>query len=76
MPGFQQGLMVEELRRLPELEELMIVTGASDLLARLRVRDDGHLRELLMDRIWRIEGVQRTETSLAIAEMEPKNVVG
>jgi len=76
VPGFQQRLMVEELRRLPELEELMVVTGATDLLARLRVRDDGHLRELLMDRIWRIEGVQRTETSLAIAEMEPKNVVG
>ena len=76
VPGFQQGLMVEKLWRLPELEELMVVTGATDLLARLRVRDDGHLRELLMDRIWRIEGVQRTETSLAIAELEPKNVVG
>lgn len=76
VPGYQQGLVVEELWRLPELEELMIVTGASDLLARLRVRDHVHLRELLMDHVWRIEGVQRTETSLSIAELEPKNVVG
>jgi Transcriptional regulators len=76
VPGFQQGLMVEKLWRLPELEELMVVTGATDLLARLRVRDHVHLRELLMDRVWRIEGIQRTETSLSIAELEPKNVVG
>ena len=54
----------------------MIVTGANDLLARLRVRDHVHLRELLMDHVWRIEGIQRTDTSLSIAELEPKNVVG
>jgi len=76
VPGFQQGRVVEELWHLPELEELMIVTGANDLLARLRVRDHVHLRELLMDHVWRIEGIQRTETSLSIAELEPKNVVG
>lgn len=73
--GYQQGLVVERLSRLPELEELVIVTGASDLLARFRVRDHVHLRELLMEHVWRIEGVQRTETSLSIAELEPKNVV-
>jgi Lrp/AsnC family transcriptional regulator for asnA, asnC and gidA len=28
-----------------------------------------------MEHIWQIEGVQRTETSLSIVEIEPKNVV-
>lgn len=73
--GYQQGGVVRGLSELPELEELVLVTGANDLVARFRVRDHVHLRELLMDHVWRIEGVQRTETSISIAELEPKNVV-
>lgn len=73
--GYQQGGVVAGLSELPELEELVIVTGANDLLARFRVRDHVHLRELLMDHVWRIDGVQRTETSISIAELEPKNIV-
>jgi Lrp/AsnC family transcriptional regulator for asnA, asnC and gidA len=28
-----------------------------------------------VDHIWKIEGVQRTETSLAIVEFEPRNLI-
>jgi Lrp/AsnC family transcriptional regulator for asnA, asnC and gidA len=73
--GSQQKELIEKLSLIPELEGLDIVTGAIDLLARLRVRDHLHLRQLLMERIWQIEGVQRTETSLSIMEIEPKNLV-
>jgi Lrp/AsnC family transcriptional regulator for asnA, asnC and gidA len=72
--GYQQSPIVTEISRIPELESLDIVTGAIDMLARLRVRDQAHLRELLR-RIWEIEGVQRTETSLCIVGLEEKNVV-
>jgi Lrp/AsnC family transcriptional regulator for asnA, asnC and gidA len=73
--GFQQGALVEKIAGIPELEGLDIVTGPIDMLARFRVRDHAHLRQLLMEHIWQIEGVQRTETSLSIVEIEPKNVV-
>ncbi|SDI60377.1 Lrp/AsnC family transcriptional regulator [Nonomuraea jiangxiensis] len=73
--GYQQKELIEKLSLIPELEGLDVVTGAIDLLARLRVRDHLHLRHLLMERIWQIEGVQRTETSLSIMEIEPKNLV-
>jgi Lrp/AsnC family transcriptional regulator, leucine-responsive regulatory protein len=73
--GYQQGDIVDQIARLPEVEWLDIVTGGIDMLARLRVRDHAHLRGLLVDRIWKIEGVQRTETSLSIVEIEPKNLV-
>ncbi len=72
--GFEQSQLIDKLSVIPELEELTIVTGDIDLLARFRVRDHVHLRELLMDNVWRIPGVQRTETSLALAEIESKNV--
>ena len=73
--GYQQQDLVEKLALIPEVEGLDIVTGAIDLLARLRVRDHLHLRQLLMERIWHIEGVQRTETALSLMEIEPKNLV-
>ena len=73
--GSQQRELVDKLALIPELEGLDIVTGAIDLLARLRVRDHLHLRQLLMERIWQIEGVQRTETSLSMMEIGPKNLV-
>lgn len=73
--GYQQSLLVQSISRIPELEDLHIVTGSIDMLARFRVRDHAHLRQLLMEQVWQIEGVQRTETSLSIIEMEPKNIV-
>jgi Lrp/AsnC family transcriptional regulator for asnA, asnC and gidA len=39
----------------------------------LRVRDHTHLRELLLNTIFQIPGVQRTETFLSLADAEPDN---
>ena len=44
-----------------------------DLLVRFRVRDHAHLRELLLTEIFTIDGVQRTETFLSLADIEPAN---
>jgi Lrp/AsnC family transcriptional regulator for asnA, asnC and gidA len=73
VPGYQLGLVMEELGGIPEIDEVLLVTGAFDMLVRLRARDERHLRDLLLNRIWQIEGIQRTETSITIASMNPKN---
>jgi Lrp/AsnC family leucine-responsive transcriptional regulator len=73
--GYQQGEIVDQIARMPEVEWLDIVTGGIDMLARLRVRDHAHLRQVLVEQIWKLEGVQRTETSLAIVEIEPRNLI-
>ena len=52
---------------------MSVVTGGLDLLVRLRVRDHAHLRELLLTKIFQINGVQRTETFLSLADVEPDN---
>lgn len=71
--GYEQGTIMARLAALPEVDEVMLVTGNFDMLVRVRVRDHTHLRDLLINGIWQIEGIQRTETSLTIAEMKPKN---
>ncbi len=52
---------------------MSVVTGGLDLLVRLRVRDHEHLRELLLTDIFQINGVQRTETFLSLADINPAN---
>ncbi len=71
--GSEQSATVQDLRQLPEVEQVEVVTGDSDLLVRLRARDQAHLRELLFERIWRISGIERTETLLCLGELPPKS---
>ncbi len=66
---------MKAVSQLPEVETITVVTGELDLLARLRMRDVEHLRTVLLDKVWQIDGVQRTQTYLAIAEGAPKNFV-
>lgn len=72
--GVQQGLVMQQLMEIPEVEDVLLVTGDVDMMVRARVRDHTHLRDLLQNKVWQLDGIQRTETSLAIAEMPVKNV--
>src|SRR5262249_32942136 len=70
--GSDQRAVVRELRALREVEDVRIVTGPQDMLIRMRVRDTEHLREALVERIWSIKGLVRTETYVSLDGMEPK----
>jgi Lrp/AsnC family transcriptional regulator, leucine-responsive regulatory protein len=72
-PGMELSGIIATIRKLPEAEVMTVVTGGLDLLVRLRVRDHGHLRDLLLTSIFQIPGVQRTETFLSLADVEPAN---
>jgi Lrp/AsnC family transcriptional regulator, leucine-responsive regulatory protein len=72
-PGMDLSDIIREIRELPEAAEMSVVTGGLDLLVRLRVRDHAHLRELLLGSIFQIPGIQRTETFLSLADIEPDN---
>jgi len=72
-PGMDLSEIISAIRALPEAQDMSVVTGGLDLLVRLRVRDHEHLRELLLDEIFQINGVQRTETFLSLSDAEPEN---
>jgi Lrp/AsnC family transcriptional regulator, leucine-responsive regulatory protein len=71
--GMDLSEIIRAISALPEAEDMTVVTGSLDLLVRLRVRDHAHLRELLLAKIFTINGVQRTETFLSLADVEPAN---
>ncbi len=72
-PGMDLSEIIQAIRALPEAQDMSVVTGSFDLLVRLRVRDHTHLREMLLNSIFQIPGVQRTETFLSLADAEPDN---
>ncbi|HWG61389.1 MAG TPA: Lrp/AsnC family transcriptional regulator [Streptosporangiaceae bacterium] len=72
-PGMDLSRIIKAISALPEAEDMSVVTGSLDLLVRLRVRDHTHLRDLLLAKIFEIDGVQRTETFLSLADVEPEN---
>src|SRR6266480_3162285 len=72
-PGMDLSEIIRAIRAIPEAQDMSVVTGGLDLLVRLRVRDHAHLRELLLTKIFQINGVQRTETFLSLADVEPDN---
>jgi DNA-binding Lrp family transcriptional regulator len=70
--GANQTDVVAALRRLPDVESVHPVAGATDLMLKLRVRDIDHLRTSIYEGIQNITGIMRTETLISLREMEPK----
>src|SRR5215470_5463495 len=60
-PGMDLSEIIRAIRAIPEAQDMSVVTGGLDLLVRLRVRDHAHLRQLLLSKIFQINGVQRPE---------------
>jgi Lrp/AsnC family leucine-responsive transcriptional regulator len=69
-----QGAVMSALHELPEVEDVVVITGSLDMLVRLRVRDHVHLRQFLLEHVWQLVGVQRTETFLSLAELPSKQL--
>ena len=60
--------VIEELRKIPEIINAHYTTGNYSIFARIVCRDTKHLREVLYDKIQRIQGIQRTETFISLEE--------
>lgn len=57
-----------ELEKIPEVVNVHYTTGVYSVFAKIICRDTRHLREVLHERIQRIEGIQRTETFISLEE--------
>lgn len=58
--------VVPELEKIPEIVECHFTTGPYTMLVKLYARDNGHLMDLLNNKIQRIKGVTGTETLISL----------
>jgi Lrp/AsnC family transcriptional regulator, regulator for asnA, asnC and gidA len=57
-----------ELEQIPEVLTAHYTTGSYSIFAKIVCRDTSHLKEVLHDKIQKINGIQRTETFISLQE--------
>lgn len=57
-----------ELENIPEVVNIHYTTGIYSIFIKIVCRDTGHLREILHDKIQKVNGIQRTETFISLEE--------
>jgi Lrp/AsnC family transcriptional regulator for asnA, asnC and gidA len=62
------NLVIEDLKKIPEVVSAHYTTGNYSIFAKIICHDTNHLREILSNRIQKIEGIQRTETFISLEE--------
>jgi len=60
--------VVEKLREIPEIVKIHYTTGNYNIFIKIHCRDTRHLREVLHDKIQKVEGIERTETFISLEE--------
>ena len=56
------------LEGIPEVVNIHYTTGIYSIFIKIVCRDTGHLREILHDKIQKVNGIQRTETFISLEE--------
>ena len=59
-------IVVNELKKIPEILECHYTTGDWSILAKLICKDNEDLMKILTNKIQKIEGVSRTETYISL----------
>lgn len=60
--------VLKKLEEIPEIVECHYTTGGYSLFIKVVTRDNEHLKNILADKLQRIEGIERTETFISLEE--------
>ena len=66
--------VIEELRKIPEVTECHFIAGGYTLFLRIYAKDSDHLKQILYDKIDKIEGVTKTESMIDLGCAFKRNV--
>ena len=59
---------VAQLKMIPEIVKIHYTTGNYNIFIKIHCRDTRHLKDVLHDRIQKVEGIERTETFISLDE--------
>jgi DNA-binding Lrp family transcriptional regulator len=66
--------VLEELGKLPNLQELYEVTGEYDVVSLVSTNDIEEFRDILVNKIMRIKGVRSTVTDIVLYSHKPSSL--
>ena len=67
---YSQEKIAKTIKRMKDVEEVSIVTGETDILIKIRVRDIDTLNDYVIKSLREIEGVDKTKTLIILEEIE------
>ncbi|MFT6867346.1 MAG: Lrp/AsnC family transcriptional regulator for asnA, asnC and gidA [Cyclobacteriaceae bacterium] len=60
--------VVELLKRIPEIVKIHYTTGDYNIFIKIHCKDTKHLKDVLHDKIQKVDGIERTETFISLEE--------
>lgn len=66
--------VVEELKKIPEIVKVHYTTGNYNIFIKIHCKDTRHLRDVLHDKIQKVDGIERTETFISLEESENRHL--
>lgn len=67
-------LVVSKLKELPEIVTIRYTTGNYNIFCKIQCKDTNHLREVLHDKIQKVDGIESTETFISLEESVNKHI--
>ncbi len=61
-----QEMLLKEILRIEYVKEGYVITGDADIMVKVIARDTGHLKEILLGGIDRIEGIVKTKAMITL----------
>ena len=61
-------LVLGQLKEIPEVTNVHYTTGNYSMFIKVHCKDTGHLKEVLHDKIQKVEGIERTDTMISLEE--------
>ena len=66
--------VVSQLKKIDEIATIRYTTGDYNIFCKIYCRDTLHLREVLHDKIQKVDGIERTETFISLEESVNKHI--
>tara|TARA_B110000444_G_scaffold240104_1_gene255167 strand:+ start:345 stop:809 length:465 start_codon:yes stop_codon:yes gene_type:complete len=60
--------VVKNLKEIPEIVKVHYTTGNYNIFIKIHCKDTRHLKDVLHDKIQKVEGIERTETFISLEE--------
>ena len=60
--------VVKKLKEIPEIVKIHYTTGNYNIFIKIHCKDTRHLKDVLHDKIQKVEGIERTETFISLEE--------
>jgi len=66
--------VVSKLKEMPEIVTIRYTTGNYNIFCKILCKDTQHLRDVLHDKIQKVDGIESTETFISLEESVNKHI--